>query len=127
MNGPTRSAPQAWRNVLRKMVPIWPRGRRNRAIRNQDTMMAVPAMNGSNFQDDVTVPPSDPTEVTFGSYGMYFVSEDQGPVQATTTAIRMRNGTSERITRRRGLPDQCAAGVPGLSAGVAPAGTGSWP
>jgi hypothetical protein len=35
-------------------------------------MMAVPAMNGSNFQDDSTVPPSEPAAVTFGSNGMYF-------------------------------------------------------
>ena len=91
-------------------------------------MMAVPAMNGSNFQDDSTVPPSEPTAVTFGSHGMYLGSEDQGPVQAMTTPIRMMNGTSERITRCRWLPaDHWAAGVPGLSAGVAPAGTGSWP
>src|SRR5215471_2643857 len=95
---------------------------------SQDTRIAVPATNGANFQEDSTVPPREPTAVTFGTNGRYLGSPDQGPVQRTTTTMRMPNGTSARIARRDWLPaDQPADGVPGLSAGVAPAGTASWP
>src|ERR1700729_2439608 len=120
MNGPTSSAPHNWRNVVRKAVAIWlPVGRRKPVMRIQDARMAVPATNGANFHDDSTLPPSEPMAVTLGSNGMYVVSGDQGPVQATTTAIRMANGISERITR----PDRFGgdhASVPGPSPGPAP-------
>src|ERR1700733_6167696 len=60
-----------------------------------------------------------PTLVVCGAPGLPVsapteFSGDQGPVQATTTPIRMTNGTSERITRIDGLPvSQPACAVPG--------------
>src|SRR5579872_4390864 len=101
MKTPTRQAPHICDQVLAKIALICAKLTRSAStVSIQETRIAVPPTNGVQLKAARTVAPPGSPEValtakcpatTAGSF-------DQGPVQATTTAMRMAIGSQARPT-----------------------------
>src|SRR5579883_168381 len=107
MKTPTSSAPHIWRKVSRKTSPSTENfGRINASMISQEAQMEVPPMNGVKEKETlVDLPLMDETARTLVLNQLTFGKGDQGPVQSTTTTIRMKNG------RKAAQIECCASGT----------------
>src|SRR5579885_140257 len=94
MKTPTSSAPHIWRKVSRKTWPSTENlGRIKINMISQETQMDVPPMNGVNENETfVDLPLMEETARTLVLNQLIFGKGDQGPVQSTTTMIRIKKG-----------------------------------
>src|ERR1700733_15418408 len=115
MNTPTRQAPHICDQVLAKIARIGAKLTRNTiTVMIQDAKIAVPPTNGVQLKmARIGAPPGSPEVAATSKWRpMIPGSFDQGPVQATTTAIRIAIGNQAMPTS--------PAERPGASAWVSP-------
>src|SRR5260370_775484 len=101
MKTPTRHAPHIWDHVLAKIALIWLMLTRSRiTVMIQDTRMAEPPTNGVQLNTALMVAPGVIAELAVTTKCSSTIAGrcDHGPVQATTTAIRIPIGSQAMPT-----------------------------
>src|SRR5579859_190303 len=116
MKTPTSRAPHICRKVLANTpgITVAHFGRTAMVakitIRNQDTMIEVPAIPGAHMKaTDPFLWLIDEMKVAVSLNAVYFGSPDHGPVHRATTTIRMMNGANPSHMSRR---EACGVAAP---------------